>query len=237
MIQGVAILRVSQMRTPIEMATTTASVSTAAFGGFRTVTRRRSGHAVPRGRERSTARANLPQALGDVAQRAPIGRKPRLLCRTRDLAQDGILDGCAPGRLLEGPYIRLGDPLELVLALHQSARGVAHACAQLRITDEHLQRVRDGGYLALADGNLDGCFVRQLSEPTEVADYERPAQAQRPNDYPRALAHRRIPEVDADLTGGEEPPEPGFVHIVEPDHVLARSQPEAVVDGSELEPG
>src|SRR5204863_2621059 len=125
MIQGVAILRVSQMRTPIEMATTTASVSTAAFGGFRTVTRGRSGHAVSRGRERSTARANLPQALGDVAQRAPIGREPRLRRRARHLAKDGILDHNAAGCLLEGCDIGLGDPLEPVLALRQSPRGVA----------------------------------------------------------------------------------------------------------------
>jgi hypothetical protein len=66
MIQGVTICRVSQMRTPIATATRTASVSAAALGGFRTVTRRRSDAAL-RGKERSTARADLPQALRDFA--------------------------------------------------------------------------------------------------------------------------------------------------------------------------
>src|SRR5947199_6848938 len=139
MIQGVAIFRVSQIRTPSETATTTASVSAAALGGFRTVTRRRSGHATPRGRGRSTARADLPQALCDVTQRVSIGRKPGLLRRPRDLSEDGILDDRAAGRLLEGRDIRLGHTVELVLALRERARGVGHARAQLVIAGEQLQ--------------------------------------------------------------------------------------------------
>src|SRR5437763_5241054 len=107
MIHGVAIFRVSQIRAPIETTTTTASESAAALGGFRTVTRRRSGHAAPRGRERSTARADLPKALGDVAQRTPIGRKSSLLRRARDLADDRLPDDRATPCLLQSRGIRL----------------------------------------------------------------------------------------------------------------------------------
>src|SRR5438094_7456807 len=119
MIQGVAIFRVSQIRTPIETTTRTASESAAALGGFRTVTRRRSGHAPPRGRERSTARADLPKALGNVAQRIPVGRKPGLLRRARDLAEDGILDDRAARCLLESGDIRLRHSVEPMFALRQ----------------------------------------------------------------------------------------------------------------------
>src|SRR4051794_11181094 len=236
MIHGVAIFRVSQIRTPIETTTTTASESAAALGGFRTVTRRRSGHAAPRGKERSTARADLPQALGDVAQRVSIGRKPGLLCRTRNLAEDGMLDDRAAGRLLEGRDVRLGNAVELVLALRESTPAIAHTHAQVGIAGEQLERVSDGGYLAFADRNLDGGFVRQLSEPADVADHERPAQSQRPHDDAGGLTHCRIAEVDANLTGGEERPEPGFIDVVEPDHILARPKPEPVKDGAEVEP-
>src|SRR5919204_66483 len=144
MIQGVTIFRASQLRTAIEATTRTASVTAAAFGGFRTVTRSRSGQAAARGRVRSTARADLPETLGR--------------------------------------------------------------------------------------------FVRQLGEPADVADHQRPPEAQRSDHDPRRLAHRRVPEVDADVAGGEEGPEPGFVDVVDADHVLADAQFQAVVDRGEPQP-
>src|SRR5438105_3974659 len=116
MIHGVAILRASQLRAPIETTTNTASVTAAAFGGFRTVTRRRSGHAAFRGRERSTARADLPQALRDLAQGGPIRGQARLLRGACDLAEEGVLDDGPAAGLLEGGHVGVGDPAELMLA-------------------------------------------------------------------------------------------------------------------------
>src|SRR3954463_9092524 len=110
MIQGVAILRASQLRTPIERTTKTASVSTAAFGGFRTVTRRRSGHAAPRGRERATARTELPKTLGDLGQRGAVRGKPCLFRGACDFTNDCPLHDGSAGRLLEGRRIGVGDP-------------------------------------------------------------------------------------------------------------------------------
>src|SRR3954447_18200828 len=102
MIHGVAILRASQLRAPIETRAKTTRVIAAAFGGFRTVTRKRSGHAACRGRERSTARTDLPQALRDLTQGGPVRRQARLLPSTRDLGEDGVLNDGPASRLLEG---------------------------------------------------------------------------------------------------------------------------------------
>src|SRR5512132_2784167 len=114
MIHGVAIFRVSQMRTPIETTTRTASERAAALGGFRTATRRRSTHAAPRGRERATASAHLPKARSGVAERASIGRKPGLLGRARDLTEDGIPDDRAARCFLQSCDIRLSHPFNPV---------------------------------------------------------------------------------------------------------------------------
>src|SRR5919198_3628837 len=112
MIQGVAIFRASQLRTAIETTTRTASVTAAAFGGFRTVTRGRSGQAAARGRVRSTARADLPETLGHFGQSRPVRSEPDLFCRARNLTENRLPHGGATGGLLESRRVGVGDPAD-----------------------------------------------------------------------------------------------------------------------------
>src|SRR5919198_1404395 len=160
MIQGVAILRASQLRTVIETTTRTASVTAAAFGGFRTVTRSRSGQAAARGKVRSTARANLPETLGHLGQSRPVRVEPDLFGCTRNLAENRIPHGGAAGSLLQRGRVGVGDSADVVVTARGRAAGLAHRGAQAGIARELLERFADRLDFSLLDRNLEDCLVR-----------------------------------------------------------------------------
>src|SRR6188472_4200032 len=101
MIHGVVTLSVSQMRRASESRSSAATTSTAARAGLPTATRTRSGQAAGRTRERSAAAADLPESLGDLAERGTVGVEAGLRGGSCDLLPDGFADGLAAGGLLE----------------------------------------------------------------------------------------------------------------------------------------
>src|ERR671931_539144 len=167
MIQGVTIFRASQLRTAIETTTRTASVTAAAFGGFRTVTRSPSGQATARGRVRSTARADLPETLGHFGQGRPVRAEPDLLRRPSDLIENRLPHRGAAGSLLQSRRIGVGDSVDVVVAARGRAAGLAHRGAQAGIARELLERFADRLDFSLLDRNLEGRFVRQLRKPAD----------------------------------------------------------------------
>ena len=116
MIHGATIRRASAMRTTIETTTIAASQT----------------HAGTRPRARAAARPRLTSTIpASTAARASCGGvvDADLGRRLGDPPEHGVVDRVAAGRLLERRGVRVGDAVEVVLALDVRARGRAERVA------------------------------------------------------------------------------------------------------------
>jgi len=80
------------------------------------------------------------------------------------------------GGLFERSRIVLRNTPEVVLSLNVGARRIAHRKLCRLARGEQLQGSREGRDLVFVHGHLQGDVVRQLCEPAEIADDERPAE-------------------------------------------------------------
>ena len=86
-------------------------------------------------------------------------------------------------------------------------------------------------------GIFSATVVRKLGEPADVADDERLAERERADHAARRLAHRRRAQVDADVAGGHQRPEPLLVDVVLADDPVARRARAAGAAGRGRSPG
>ena len=117
------------------------------------------------------------------ASASPPGRSPVSAAARATSTLTASRTGLAARRLLKRRGVRLGDPFELVLALGEGAGGRAHGRAPSRDRARGRSSASASACdLLAADRDLHRDLVRQLREPADVADHERPAEAQRPDD-------------------------------------------------------
>ena len=94
----------------------------------------------------------------------------------RDLGDNRVGDPGPAGGLFQRRRIVLGNAPEIVISLSVGARGIAHRELCRLARSEQLERCRKRRDLVLVDGHLQRHVVRQLREPAEIADDERPSE-------------------------------------------------------------
>src|SRR5829696_738825 len=184
------------------------------------------GVAIPKARTSRTTNASTSapeKKRGTARERSRTTRSNREAPNSPSLTRDSVAkaDLAGPGSDLRELGVVLVDADVVGRSCDVLDDGVANIRAAADLLEcLHVQvcYVADVVFRPRRDPDRDG--VRELGEPADVADRERLAERQRPDDHPGGLAHRRRAETDYDVAGGEVAPERRLVEMLEPEHAL-----------------
>src|SRR5215210_2784946 len=193
-------------------------------------------HAQTGTRRSLSTKLDLGQTSRQLRRLRRVRLDPDVCSRCRDVAEKRVRDRLAARRLFECRDVQIRRTAEVVVAPDELEARLAHPRTRPLVPGQQLERRVEGVGLLLVDRHLQGDVVRQLDEPADVADDDRPPVRELADDAAGRLSHRRRAQVDADVACRHQRPEPVLLDIRLPQDALA-GQPEPLQAPVEIEAG